>query len=270
MNMIKSIFTPERISQLILSAIVVAVAVVIWIIVTRILKRVRRERSDIFKKDGRIGTLTSVTLNIIKAIMILIVIMIVLEINGVRITSLVAGLGIAGAIVGLALQDYLKDVIMGAHLITGEFFHVGDVVRYGTFEGSVESFSLRATKLRSIDDGSVMTISNRNISEILKLPASVDLALPIAYGEDLQKTEELLKGLAKKLTLLDDIKDCAYLGPVSLLDSSITYKLRLDIEPAAKLRARRLALAEALSYLALHGIEIPFNQLDIHVKEARS
>lgn len=64
----------------------------------------------------------------------------VLQIYHINVTSLVAGLGLASAIVGLALQDVLKDSIMGVHLLSDYFFEVGDVVRYGDYEGVVISF----------------------------------------------------------------------------------------------------------------------------------
>ena len=82
--------------------------------------------------------LLRVALNVLRYLLLLVTILLILQINGINVTSLVAGLGIVSAVVGLALQDILKDVIMGLHILSGRFFSVGDAVRYGIMEGIVE------------------------------------------------------------------------------------------------------------------------------------
>jgi small-conductance mechanosensitive channel len=88
-----------------------------------------------YKKNRKKRNIFIVANSILKYFLGIISLLIILDINGVNISSLVAGLGVVGIIVGLALQDALKDIIMGKNIITGHFFQVGDVIKYKEITG---------------------------------------------------------------------------------------------------------------------------------------
>lgn len=75
---------------------------------------------------------------------------------------------------------------MGLHIMSDRFFSVGDVVKYRDIEGVVIGFTMKSTTIRCIDDRSITTVCNRNISEITRLPkpAQVDIDLPVSYDEE--------------------------------------------------------------------------------------
>jgi MscS family membrane protein len=70
---------------------------------------------------------------------------------GVNPTPILAGLGVGGIAVALAAQKTLENVIAGASLIFDQALRVGDAVRVGTFEGTVEHIGLRSTRIRTVD-----------------------------------------------------------------------------------------------------------------------
>ena len=75
------------------------------------------------QKAGKVlRTALTVSYDVLKVLVILCVVLTILQINGVNVTSMIAGLGIASAIIGLAFQDLLKDVITGVHIVTDNFF----------------------------------------------------------------------------------------------------------------------------------------------------
>ena len=188
----------------------------------------------------------------------------VLQINHVDVSSMVAGLGIASAIVGLALQDVLKDSIMGIHMMADHFFEVGDVVRYGEFEGIVVSFNINTTKLQSIYDRSIMTICNRNISQIVKLSNWMDIDLNLAYEEKPEKVHATLSKICEKISRVDGIEDCIYKGTQSFEESAVIYKLRLICPPENRPELHRAAMRLIQEELERANIRIPYRQLDIH------
>ena len=268
-SILSEIFTKERIAQLIVSAIVIVAAVIIWNIIKHTYRSVlaKRNQGKVVPVEGKIGTVTAVILNIIKGVIILIVVMLVLEINGVHITSLVAGLGIASAIVGLALQDFLKDVISGLHLMSDDFFQVGDVIRYGTIEGIVVDFHLRSIKLRSLADGSVLAISNHNITEIVKLSNQVYLDIPLSYEADPAYAKETLAALCRQAEKsVTGLLECTCLGIGELQDSSVIYKIRVICPPEQRIGVRRQVLEQLFEGLREAGLEVPYNQMDVHMK----
>ena len=152
--------------QALTSALIVVLAIVLWKTVRRLYKKYIQVGSS----KGERTTLVRVLFSTARFLIVSGAGLVILEVNGVNVTSLVAGLGLLSAIVGLALQDFLKDVIMGIHIITDHFFSVGDVVRYGDIEGVVIGFTMKTTRLRNIYDQTITTVCNRNISEITKMP----------------------------------------------------------------------------------------------------
>ena len=72
----------------------------------------------------------------------IITVLTVLEIFGINVTSMLAGVGIAGIIIGVALQDSLKDIIRGFVIISDNYYEMGDVIKFGENVGVVESVSL--------------------------------------------------------------------------------------------------------------------------------
>ena len=250
-------------NRIILSAVIVLVAVVLWRIVHYSVKKMREKRGrDALR--GTAGTAVSVIYSVARGVLVIVVILWVLQINGVNVTSMVAGLGIAGAIVGLAFQDLLRDIIMGIRLVADDFFKVGDVIEYMDGEGQVVSFNLRCTKIRMLDDASIVTISNRNISDLKKRSHLVLLNIPLPYEEDYRKIHEVLGTVAAQIARVDGVERCEYKGTQRFDDSAIIYRINLYCPPERKWplwRAAHKILQERLDEAGLH---IPYQQIDVH------
>ena len=113
--------------------IVPIIYIVIGIIIFRILKRIitkaieRKGHLKITQKQ-RLNTINLLLLNIIKYIIIIIVVLGTLSIFGINVKSILAGLGIGTAIIGLAFQDLAKDLISGFSIITEGEYEVGDTI----------------------------------------------------------------------------------------------------------------------------------------------
>jgi small-conductance mechanosensitive channel len=81
---------------------------------------------------------------------------------GVNITALVAGLGIGGVAVALALQNVLGDLFASLSIALDRPFVIGDFLQVDNFLGSVENIGIKTTRLRSLD-GEQIIISNSNL-----------------------------------------------------------------------------------------------------------
>ncbi len=91
----------------------------------------------------------------------------ILETLSVDVRGLLAGAGIVGLAVGFGAQNLVKDIITGFFIIFEDQFSVGDYVRVGTFEGTVEEIGLRTTKIKSwtgeiniLPNGSIVEVTN--------------------------------------------------------------------------------------------------------------
>ena len=193
---------------------------------------------------GEKGTAIQVTYSLIRLVLIAGCIFSVLQINGVDVSSMLAGVGLVSAFIGLAAQDFLKDIVMGTRMLTDRFFEVGDVVQYGSFEGVVTSFDIRCTKIRSLSDGRILTVCNRNISEISAYPKEVGTAvtvmLPLADSPD--KIEEAYTKAIARVKEFPEANSVSYLGLTSLTGKMGNYSLLIKTSPEKRASCKANAL----------------------------
>ena len=191
----------------------------------------------------------------------------VLQANNINVTSMIAGLGLVGAGLVLAVQDALKDIIRGFSIISDSYFKVGDIVKYGDVEGKVITLGIKTTKIKSIITGNVISIANRNIEQVEVVSNNIYFNIPLSYELKQSKVDKVLENIVEEIKKLDNIKECNYLGPNNLNDSSIDYLIGIEVDDNDKKRqSRRDALKTILIVLEKNNIEIPYNQLDVHSK----
>ena len=183
-------------------------------------------------------------------------------------TSIIASLGVASAVIGLAFQDTLKDVISGVTIILENYFIVGDYIQYNNFIGEVISFGFKSTKVKNFNN-EILTISNRNITEIINLSqskASVIISIPVAYEEDIEKVERVLDKIVKEIEKDKDVQasSCEYLGVSELGDSSVNYLIKFIAGHDKQWKTKRSALRIIKLMFDKEGIKIPYNQIEVH------
>ena len=202
-------------------------AIAIYILLRIALRRVYKRYSGRSEfTDGRRRNTLKILFMFINLILSLILLLFILQNSGVNISSLLASLGITGAIIGLAFQDFLRDLIMGYNIISSHFFSVGDVIKYEGVEGVVVYSDLKITKIRSIEDESVISISNRNLDRISRSSTITDIDVPLSYEDDFEKCRAVLSGAAEKIQELEGVKKARMIGTQSFNDSSVSYRVR--------------------------------------------
>jgi small-conductance mechanosensitive channel len=117
-------------------------------VITFLLKRWAARRA--VSGDAQNPTTLAALGILLRATMWLILILIALDNLGVRITTLVAGLGISGVAVALAVQNVLGDLFGAMSIVLDKPFVVGDTITVDTFTGAVEHIGLKTTRVRSV------------------------------------------------------------------------------------------------------------------------
>lgn len=136
----------------------------------------------------------------------LIAILVILDWFEVKITPLVASLGIGGMAIALALQSTLSNVFAGLHIISDKPIEVGDFIELEKdISGFVEDISWRSTRIRTLTNN-FLIIPNSKLAESIILnqskPAeemSVKIECGVSYESDLEKVEEVVLELAKEI-----------------------------------------------------------------------
>ncbi len=244
----------------IITSFLVAVAAVILIV---LFNKIGKKYKSTNTLKGQKGTIIQVIFKVLKAVLVVVAVLVILQINGVNVTSMIAGLGIAGALIGLALQDWLKDAIMGIHIMSDRFFTIGDCVKYKETECIVTGFSLTSTKLKSIVDDTVITVCNRNIMEIQRIESTLLIDIPLGCTEDREKIDEIMKKICKESEKSNLVGKCIYKGLNSIESSSYTYRLKVSCKPKTRHDSRRFVLRTALDLLNKEGIYTPYDRIDV-------
>jgi small conductance mechanosensitive channel len=133
----------------------------------------------------------------------------ILGILSIDVKPLIASAGVAGLAIGFGAQTLVKDVINGFFILLENQYDVGDVVKVGGVQGTVETMTLRRTVLRDAD-GSVHNVPNseiRIVSNLTRDWTQVALHISVAYTEDSDKVIRVLREIANEAWNSPDIRD---------------------------------------------------------------
>ena len=265
MKNLNDLFSKDWFSKLIESILVIAIAFIIYQVVDIVIQKSFGNRKEIANK--KIKTYVRLIRSIIKYVMIILTVLIILQINGINVSSMVAGLGIVGIILGFAIQDALKDIIKGFDIISDSYYKVGDVIKFKDVTGKVLSIGIKTTKLEDVNTFNIVSISNRNIEQVEVVSNLINIDVPLPYELNIEGAEKVLNQMVQSIKKLNKVNNAEYRGVNNLADSSIKYQIKVYTDPTNKVQIRRDSLREILLVLEDNNIAVPYNQLDIHNKD---
>lgn len=212
-------------------------------------------------------TIVNLISNIFKYIIFILAVLFILDLYGVDTKALIASLGVLGAVIGLALQDTLKDFISGITIIMDNYFVVGDIVTYNNFTGEVMDMGLKSTKIKK-NNGEVLVIANRNIDQVVNIsqePANVVIDIPTAYEAKTEQVEKTIVKILSEIKKIEGIKkEPKYLGISSLDDSCVKYTISILCPQDNQWQIKRDALKIIKNFYEKDKIKIPYNQIEVH------
>lgn len=217
--------------------------------------------------DKRRDTIVILINNIIKYIIAIIVIIAILNVYGINTSSIMASIGIAGAIIGLAFQDIIKDFLSGIFIVFDNAYAVGDWVTIDNFKGEVISMGLKTTKIRAYT-GEVMILSNSSFNKIINYNLNnsrLYLKIPFCYDEKIEKVEEVLGEVLSKLKKNKDVRDTELLGIDEFGESAIMYSVAVLCNPNTFVPIKRILLRDIKLAFDEYNIVIPYNKLDVYI-----
>jgi len=185
---------------------------------------------------------------------------------GKALTSLLAGAGVVGLAIGLALQGTLANTFAGLILSFRKKIQIGNWVETTGYSGEVIDINLKDFTLKEADNN-IVVIPNKTILEnplknySLTTRMRVFLECGVGYESDLEKVEQLTKEvIAKTFDQVEKPEDVEFYY-TEFGDSSINYLCRFWIDAESmleKLRAKTKAIIEIKKAYDKEGINIPF------------
>lgn len=220
-----------------------------------------RSKVPLRQSDRRQQTLLKLIENVISYVVYFAAILAVLGEFEIDVKGLIAGAGVLGLAVGFGAQSLVKDIITGFFIIFEDQFSVGDYVKIGTFEGTVEEIGLRTTKIKSYT-GEVSILPNGTISQVVNYSVRNSIAIvdvTISNDKDLNQVEEHIKEYLSKLAEKDEnlIKEPVLLGIQNMTVTDIVLRITAETKPMKHFEVARKIRGEVKSFLMGRGIDIP-------------
>lgn len=242
-------------------------------IVTRVINRLvpRSYLKNEQAERRRIDTLITIIGNFLKFFIWIIAIFVILYNVGIPIAPLLTGAGILGVAFGFGSQSLVKDVIVGLCIIAENQFRINDFISVGEYSGTVESITLRMTKLRALD-GTLHYIPNSEIKILSNKSrdyALLHLRFNVGYEADMDRLEKLVNSIGHEMGQDPDfsphiIEPPQFLRIDDFLDSSLSIHIIGRVQPETQHRIngelrRRLKIA-----FQEHAIGTPFHTESSH------
>jgi small conductance mechanosensitive channel len=189
---------------------------------------------------------------------------------GVELLPLIAGLGVAGAGIALAMQGVLGNLFAGLTIILTKPFRIGEYIEIVGEEGAVENISLFSTTLAHPDRSRVVIPNRKIVGEILHnfgRIRQVSVVVGVAYDTDLNRTIALIRqALRDNAHVLQDVE------PVIVVSALANSSVDIAVKPWVAIEHYGVAAGEInqaiLGAFRVAGIVIPCPQHEIRLVEA--
>ncbi len=230
---------------------------------------VGRALDNLFARLNLDTTARQLLVRIARIVVLALFMIMALQNLGVELLPLIAGLGVAGAGVALAMQGVLSNLAAGLTIIFTRPYRVGEYISIAGEEGQVESISLFNTVLGHVDLSKVV-IPNRKIAgeilhnygDIRQLKLDVGIAYDSNIEAALAAVNEVLRANPRVLP-----QPAPYVHVSTLADSSVN----ITVRPWVKVPDYPDAIGElnraVLETFRMRGIAIPFPQREVHLVE---
>lgn len=247
--------------------------IILFIVGGRLIKVVRKiVRRSMDRAGADVGVIQFMD-SLIKLLLYFLLILFLADGIGVDTTSVMALVGSAGLTIGLAFQGSLSNFAGGVLILLIKPFKVGDYIIYtsGNLEGKVTKIEMFYTTLFTVDNKKVVipngTLSNSSLINVTAEDRRrIDITVGVSYTANLKLAKEVcLNLLAAQPAVLQDQNNLVVVD--DLADSSVNLKICCWVTPDDYWSTRWDLIEKIKLAFDENGIEIPFNQLDVNLKQ---
>lgn len=191
---------------------------------------------------------------------------------GIELGPLLAGFGIAGVIIGFALQDTLSNFASGMMILIYRPYDVGDLINAAGVSGRVSHMSLVSTTIKTLDNQRLIIPNNKIWGDTINNITAehqrrVDMTFSIGYGDNIEQAEAVLTSIVEAHPKVQKVP--APLIKLHVLgDSSVDFIVRPWAKPEDYWDVYWDITREVKMRFDAEGISIPFPQRDVHIYQA--
>lgn len=249
--------------KIVIAILVLVVSFMIINAVTKsVYKRLQKKHADLTL--SRVGTNAA---RIVLKVLVLVCLIGYLGIETASISAVIASIGVG---ISLAVQGTLSNFAGGVIIIVMRPFKIGDYITSNGVEGTVEDIKLFYTHIVTNDNKAVV-IPNGSLANNVIVNASakdtrrVDLVMQVAYGSDVALVKEIIRKVCGENELV--FKEPAPFVELSNMnESSLDFTVRVWCNRPDYWTVNFALIENIKKSLDENGIEIPFKQVDVHIK----
>ncbi|HOO28415.1 MAG TPA: mechanosensitive ion channel [Lachnospiraceae bacterium] len=259
---------PEKLLNLGIRILIVAILFIIGVQVIRFIRKIiNRSLTKAAVETGSVNFIDAC----VKVVLYVFLIVILAGNFGIDAASIVALMGSAALTIGLSFQGSLSNFAGGVLLLVSKTFKVGDYIIEGSGknEGTVTEIGLFYTKLKTIDN-KIVIVPNGLLANTTIVNATgmehrrMELVVGISYRADIEKAKDLIIELLHKESKVEHDKEMLVFV-TALNSSSVDIGTRFWIRTEDYWPVRWALLEKIKKTFDENNVEIPFNQLDVHM-----
>lgn len=253
----------------------VVAAFLVYIIGAWLIKRVKGVLRRIFEKRNTEKTIASFINSLVTISLTVLLVIITVGTLGVNTTSLAAVLAAGGMAIGMALSGTVQNFAGGIMILMFKPFKAGDYIEALGYSGKVAEVNIVSTKLRTFDNRTIIlpngSLSNGNINNYFEHSVNrLEWLVSVEYATDNEKAKEVMMGILKSdPRILDSSTDGSadpFVALNALKDSSVEYTMKAWVKVEDYWDVKYSINEAIFTELPKNGINFPFPQLDVHVK----
>ena len=253
-------------------AIKIVLAIIIYYIGRQIIKWVIRLMDRAFLRHKIEASLQKFLRSLAKALMMIMLLLVIIQTLGINTSSVLAMFASAGLAIGMALSGTLQNFAGGVILLILRPYKVGDYIEAQGQAGTVESIGLFSTCLKTTDNQTIYVPNNAISSSVIdnysqSKTRRIEWILSISYGDDIDVArKEILEIIASDQRILKVIEPVVLLK--NLGASSVDLSIRVWVNNEDYWNVFYDINERLYKELPTKGINFPFPQMDIHVKNS--
>lgn len=253
----------------ILPLLIIAVIILtVGILFSRLISKII---SKAMKKSNVDNAARTFLISVIRIVLYAVVIVMALSVLNVPMSSIITIVGAAGLAASLALQNCLTNLCGGFIILFSKPFSAGDTVELDGTVGTVETIGILYTKLSTFD-GKIILIPNGNVTSARLINYTetptrrVEMSFDISYESDFSVARTLiLSAVSEDKMMLDDPAPIVRMSGYK--ESSISIDVLVWVKNEDYMEARYTLNETVKRLFDRSGIEIPYNQLDVHIHQ---
>lgn len=218
-------------------------------------------------------SVSSFFISISKLVINGVLVFIILRLFGVNLTGITAIISAISLVLGFAFKDTLSNFFGGIIILTFKPFKVNDIIDYSGYVGIVKKIEIFYTKIINFQN-EVIIIPNGNIisNEIRNIYYNpvrrLDISVGVSYSSNIDQVKALILQIieAKKDEYFDFEEREPLIGLAEMGASSLNFDVKVFIKEGQYTHAKYYLNETIKKEFDKAGIEIPFNQLDLHIR----